>query len=74
MKDRCLPKNSILRSNLPVQEFYTEYEGYCLLKNIKPLTKVAIGRTLLLSNELGINTILPYVDKKRVRAYNRLES
>ena len=67
MKDKCI-SGIVLRPNLPVNEFYNEYRFYCVEKNIKPLSKITVGRTL--SNELGISSILPYVEGQRVRAYN----
>ena len=40
IKDRCLSKYTILKLNLPVQEFYIKYTEYCEGKGIKPLSKV----------------------------------
>ena len=68
MKEKCLSSFSILKPNLPVQEFYDKYAEYCKHKGIKSLSKVVISRTL--SNELGITSTRPYVGGKQVRAYN----
>ena len=68
MKDRCLSKYTILKPNLPVQEFYTKYTEYCEGKGIKPLAIAVASR--IISNELEINSIRPYINGKRIRAYN----
>src|SRR5436190_21071628 len=58
MKDRCLSKYTILKPNLPVQEFYTKYTEYCKGKGIKPLVIAVASR--IISNKLEINSIRPY--------------
>src|SRR5947208_14883673 len=55
MKDSCLSKYTILKPNLPVQEFYTKYTEYCEGKGIKPLAIAVASRVI--SNELEINSI-----------------
>jgi hypothetical protein len=54
--------------NLPIQKFYNNYKIYCNTHRISPLSKINVARTL--SNELGINSGLVYVDKKRTRVFN----
>ncbi|PKY60692.1 hypothetical protein RhiirA4_484667 [Rhizophagus irregularis] len=55
-------------TDLPVQEFYRVYTSYCETHCITPLSKINASR--ILSNELGINSNLVYIDKKRTRVYS----
>src|SRR2546423_5007199 len=64
MKDKCFSKYTILKPNLPVQEFYIKYTEYCEGKRIKPLAIAVVSRVI--SNELEINSIRPYINRKRV--------
>ena len=68
MKDKYLLKFGILKSNLPVYEFYSIYIEYYKDKEIKLLTKVVILRTLL--NKLEIISIQSYINEEQVRACN----
>src|SRR3954453_7667094 len=60
IKEKYLASDKIILPNLPVQEFYNAYTNYCENRNISPLAKVVVARTL--SNELDIVSTRPYVD------------
>ncbi|GBC01822.1 hypothetical protein RclHR1_43450001 [Rhizophagus clarus] len=53
---------------LPVHILYATYTSYCVSRNITPLSKVVVTRTL--SNELNMTSNLVYINGKRTRVYN----
>ncbi|GBB92563.1 hypothetical protein RclHR1_20240001 [Rhizophagus clarus] len=68
IKEAYIAKADYTTTRLPVHILYTIYTSYCVSKNITPLFKVVVTRTL--SNELNITSNLIYINEKRTRVYN----